>query len=70
MGTRVHDDRLGDLEAIALGRAVERMPSHLRRIGVEPQDLGWGEGLSEPVERRIEGAAGMRLDYLRTRPGD
>jgi hypothetical protein len=58
------------LEAIAVGRAVERMPRHLRRIGVEPQDLGWGAGLREPVERSIEGAAGMILDYLRTHPGD
>ena len=56
---------LGILEAIALGRAVERMPRHLRLVGIEPLDVGWGEGLSDPVARSIEGAARRVLDYLR-----
>ena len=55
---------LGILEAIALGRAVERMPRRLRLVGIEPLDVGWGEGLSDPVARSIDGAARRVLDYL------
>lgn len=61
---------LGILEAIALGRALGRLPTRLRLIGIEPQDVGWGVGLSEPVERSIDRAVGIVLDYLRTRSGD
>jgi hydrogenase maturation protease len=57
---------LGILEAVALGRAVERMPRRLCLVGIEPLDVGWGEGLSEPVARSIDGAAGRVLDYLTT----
>jgi hydrogenase maturation protease len=57
---------LGILEAIELGRAVERMPRRLRLVGIEPLELGWGEGLSDPVARSIDGAARLVLDYLRS----
>jgi hydrogenase maturation protease len=55
---------LGILEAIALGRAVGRMPRALRIVGIEPQDLGWGEGLSDAVAGSIGPAADLVLDYL------
>jgi hydrogenase maturation protease len=57
---------LGILEAIALGRAVERLPHRLLLVGIEPRDVGWGEGLSDPVARSIDGAAGRVLDSLRS----
>ena len=57
---------LGILEAIALGRALERMPRHLRLVGIEPLDLGWGEGLSDPVAGSVDAAARLVLDYLRS----
>jgi hydrogenase maturation protease len=55
---------LGILEAIALGRAVGRMPRALRIVGIEPQDLGWGEGLSDAVAGSIDSAADLVLGYL------
>jgi hydrogenase maturation protease len=55
---------LGILEAIALGRAVGRMPLKLRLIGIEPEDLGWGEGLTAAVAHSIDAAADLVLDYL------
>ena len=58
---------LGILEAIALGRAVGRMPLALRIIGIEPEDLGWGEGLSDAVTAGVDAAAQMVLDYLQER---
>jgi hydrogenase maturation protease len=55
---------LGILEAIALGRAVGLMPRALRIVGIEPQDLGWGEGLSDAVAASIDSAADLVLGYL------
>jgi hydrogenase maturation protease len=56
---------VGVLEAIALGMAVERMPQTLRIVAIEPEDLGWGEGLSHAVAHSIDPAADRVLDYLR-----
>ena len=55
---------LGLLEAVALGRAVGRMPRALRIVGIEPQDLGWGEGLSDAVAGSVDAAVDLVLDYL------
>jgi hydrogenase maturation protease len=60
---------LGILEAIALGRAVGRMPRALHLVAIEPEDLGWGEGLSNPVAGCIDTAADLVLDYLRQAGG-
>ncbi|MGA7987574.1 MAG: hydrogenase maturation protease [Candidatus Dormiibacterota bacterium] len=57
---------LGIVEAIELGRAIERVPDRLRLVGIEPLDVGWGEGLSDPVARGVDGAARLVLDYLRS----
>ena len=56
---------LGILEAIALGRAVGRMPRTLLVVGIEPEDLGWGEGLSDAVAHGIIAAADLVVDFLR-----
>lgn len=56
---------LGVIEAVALGRAVGRMPRKLRLVGIEPEDLGWGEGLSDAVARSVSGAAELVLECLR-----
>ncbi len=59
---------LGVLEAIALGDAVGRLPTRLRLIGIEPEDLGWGEGLTLEVARSTERAARLVRDYLLATP--
>lgn len=59
---------LGVLEAIALGVAVGRLPARLRLIGIEPEDLGWGEGLTLEVARSTERAARLVRDYLLATP--
>ena len=56
---------LGIFEAIALARAVGRMPGTLRLVAIEPEDLGWGEGLSDAVARSIDIAADLVVDHLR-----
>src|ERR1019366_5075639 len=40
------------------------MPLKLRLIGIEPEDLGWGEGLTAAVAHSIDAAADLVLDYL------
>jgi hydrogenase maturation protease len=47
-GAGSHDLGLGD--AIALGIAVGRIPRRLLIAGIEPEELGFGADLSEPVE--------------------
>jgi hydrogenase maturation protease len=59
---------LGVLEAIALGDAVGRMPGRLRLIGIEPEDVGWGQGLSPAVATGIDTATRLVLDYLGATP--
>lgn len=39
----------GLAEALALGRALDRLPAKLRVLGIEPGDLDYGVGLSPPV---------------------
>lgn len=55
---------LGLLEAIALGRAVGRLPGRLRVIGIEPEDLGWGDRVTDAVAAGVEPAAALVLDVL------
>jgi hydrogenase maturation protease len=56
---------LGIAHAIALGRAVGRLPRRLRIVGVEPADLGYGDGLSDPVQASVDRAARLVLDCVR-----
>lgn len=65
-GSGTHD--LGLAAAIALGRALNRLPGRLVIAGVEPADLGIGEGLSDAVSASLPGLEAMVLDELRA-PG-
>ena len=59
---------LGVLEAMALGDAVGRMPDRLHLIGIEPADIGWGQGFSPAVATSIDTATRLVLDYLGASP--
>jgi hydrogenase maturation protease len=59
---------LGVIEAIALSDAVGHMPGRLRLIGIEPEDVGWGEGLSPAVAMGVDNAARLVLDYVGATP--
>jgi hydrogenase maturation protease len=56
---------LGLAEAIALGRTLGRMPRRLRVVGVEPADLGYGEGLTETVARTLDLVASLVIRHVR-----
>jgi len=60
---------LGLLEAIALGTAVGRLPRRLRVVGIEPEDLGWGDHVTDAVARGIEPAAALVLDLVHAADG-
>jgi hydrogenase maturation protease len=44
-------------EALALGRAIERLPDRLVLVGIEGHDFREGQGLSAPVAACVEAAA-------------
>ena len=50
-------------EAVALARALDRVPDELVVIGVEPGDVSFGRGLSAPVQN----ALATVVDRVRTR---
>ena len=52
-------------EAIALGRALDRIPDELVVIGVEPGDVSFGQGLSTPVRDALTAV----IDRIRLRVG-
>ncbi|MFQ3295771.1 MAG: hydrogenase maturation protease [Halobacteriales archaeon] len=56
-----HDPNL--FEAIELSRRLDEAPDRIRCLGVEPDDLSVGEGLSEPVEAAMP----TLLDSLETK---
>lgn len=58
---------LGLGEAVALGRAVERMPETLRVLAVEGAEFGWGCELTPPVAAAVEEAAERILALLARR---
>ena len=43
----------GLAEVLALARALDRPLPSIVIIGVQPRDIGWGEGLSEEVEAQL-----------------
>jgi len=51
----------GLAEAIALARALERLPSGLVLLGVEPRDVSLGLGLSPEVEAVVSSVATLAL---------
>jgi len=58
-----HRVDLGD--AVALARAVDRMPVTLVMYGVEVDDVSFGPGLTPPVEAAAEEIAVAILDRLK-----
>jgi hydrogenase maturation protease len=49
----VSSHQLGIVEAIELGRAMNRLPRQMLFIGIEGADFGEGEGLTSEVERSL-----------------
>jgi hydrogenase maturation protease len=43
----------GLAEALALGEALGVLPSEIVIFGIQPQEIGWDEGLSEPVKTAV-----------------
>jgi hydrogenase maturation protease len=54
-------------EAVALARALDRLPARLVVIGIEGSDFSAGEGLSQPVTAAVTAVAGQLLDETRRR---
>jgi hydrogenase maturation protease len=50
--------------AVALGRAVGRLPHELHVVGVEAGDHGFGDGLSVPVAEAIERAIDLVIETV------
>ena len=61
-GSGSHD--LGFGSAVALGRALGRLPRRLVVVGVEPDDLGHGEGLSPRVQSSLDRVVAMIVDEV------
>jgi hydrogenase maturation protease len=55
---------LGVAEAIALGRAVQRLPQDLVVVGIEVQETSHGNGLSAAVSAAVERAAEVIGDLV------
>ena len=49
----------GVAAAVALGRALDRLPTELVVLGVEPADLSDGPGLSPPVAAVVDAVADL-----------
>lgn len=56
-GLRASSHGLGVAEAIALGRQLGRLPSHLVIYGIEGRAFGVGEAMSPEVERAVAALA-------------
>jgi hydrogenase maturation protease len=52
---------LGLAEAIALGRALGKLPRSLVVYGLEGSTFAAGEGLSQPMQEAVEGAVALVL---------
>jgi hydrogenase maturation protease len=60
----VHEVSLGDLLAIA--HLTDTLPENRALIALQPQDVDWGECLSNPVKQALPAAAGRIIDLLRS----
>lgn len=54
----------GVIDAIALGRAIDRLPDRLTVVGVEPAALDHGKGLSPPVAASLDAAVDHIVEAL------
>jgi hydrogenase maturation protease len=57
--SRLSSHLVGVRDAIDLAAALDRLPPLLVVVGVEVEDLGVGEGLSEPVAAAVARAAAL-----------
>ena len=53
-------------EAVGLGRALGKFPSHLVVYGIEAEDVGMGEGLSAPVSAGVREAIELVTTEVRS----
>ncbi len=59
----VHEVSLLDLLSIA--HLTDSLPARRALIGIQPQELGWGDGPSPAVAAAIPAACGMTLELIR-----
>lgn len=57
---------LGVAEAVALGRAMDRLPGRLVILGIETGDVSQGEGLSAPVRAAVDTVVEAVMAELRS----
>ena len=57
---------LGPADAVALGELLGRVPPRIQLVGVEPADLGFGEGLSAAVQAALSRVVDEVLALART----
>jgi hydrogenase maturation protease len=56
----------GLAEALALGEALDVLPATLIIYGIQPQAIGWEQGLSAPVQAAVPAVSAAILDELNT----
>jgi len=54
----------GLAEALQLGNALGVLPSKIVIYGIQPQEIGWTEGLSEPVQTAVTVVCAAILDEI------
>jgi hydrogenase maturation protease len=62
LGGAIHNAGLA--EALALGQALAILPLRFTIYGVQPLELGWSTGLSEPVQKAIPAVCAAILDEI------
>ncbi len=55
---------VGFAEALLLAEALGMLPPTIVMFGVQPQELGWRQGLSEPVQAAVEPLAQAIFDLI------
>ncbi len=58
---------IGIADAVGIARALSRLPSELRFIGIEGSAFGIGERMTDVVQQAVEGVAGAILHELAIR---
>ncbi|MBN1311833.1 MAG: hydrogenase maturation protease [Anaerolineae bacterium] len=54
----------GLAEALVLGDALDVLPSEIVIYGIQPQEIGWAEGLSELVQAAVPAICAAVLDEV------
>jgi hydrogenase maturation protease len=62
LGEAVHNAGLA--EALALGKALDILPPELTIYAVQPLELGWSTGLSEPVRKAVPAVCAAILEEI------